>query len=147
MFDNKVQNALTKVGGSQVIHTDHRWMPCSNQHDSGLPHIRMEPNAAEEFDALPRVIITQGGEWNPTVLADHALADDADWASKAKQEDDQQCDSPFNKRGEHKHEKPPKAGVTINDPAGPPNEDPDDIEINFHAVHTAIQVHQAHDDM
>jgi len=31
------------------------------------------------------LILTQGGEWDPTVL-DHTLTDDPDWVSKVKRE-------------------------------------------------------------
>jgi len=72
----------------------------------------MEPNTAEEFDTLPHVILTQGGEWDPTAL-DHMLTDDDDWVSKVKRDDDQECDSPFDNRGECKHREPVKAGVQI----------------------------------
>jgi len=111
----------------------------------------MEPNAAEEFDTLPHVILTQGGEWDPAAL-DHMLTDDDDWVSKAKRDDDQECDSPFDNRGEHKHKEPVRAGVPIENPTGPPSEDPDniefnfhndEIEINFHAADATRQVHQA----
>jgi len=47
----------------------------------------MEPNTTEEFDKLPHVVLTQGGEWDPSVL-DHALTDDEDWANKVKREGD-----------------------------------------------------------
>jgi len=64
--------------------------------------MHVEPNAAEEFDTLPHVTLTQGGEWDPTAL-DHMLTDDPDWVSKAKREEDKEYDSPFDNRGEYKH--------------------------------------------
>ena len=60
-----------------------------------------------EFCALSHVTLTEGGEWDPIVL-DHMLADDDGRVSKAKQKDDQECDSPHDKRGEQKHEEPVK---------------------------------------
>jgi len=117
--------------------------------------MHMEPNTAEEFDALPHAMLTQGGEWDPTVL-DHTLTDDPDWVSKVKCEEDQECDSPFDNRGEHKHREPVRAGVAIDNPTGPPSEDPDDveanlhngeIEVNFHANDAAREACQAHQDV
>mgnify|MGYP007080469435 CR=1 FL=1 len=114
----------------------------------------MEPNTAEEFDTLPHVILTQGGEWDPTVL-DHILTDDDDRVSEAKREEDQEHDSPFDNRGEHKHREPVRAGVPIENPTGPPSKDPDDIEVNFHngdievnfhADNATKQVHQAYQE-
>jgi len=115
--------------------------------------MQMEPNTAEEFDALlaPHVILTQGGEWDPTVL-DHMLTDNPDWVSKVKRKEDQEYDSPFDDRGEHKHREPVRAGVAIDNPTGPPSEDPDDvevnlhngdIEVNFHADDATREAHQA----
>jgi len=88
--------------------------------------MHMEPNTAEEFDTLPHAMLTQGGEWDPTVL-DHTLTDNPDLVSKVKREEDQEHDSPFDNRGEHKHREPVRAGVAIDNPTGPPSEDPDDI--------------------
>jgi len=115
----------------------------------------MEPNTAEEFDTLPHVTLTQGGEWDPAAL-DHMLTDDPDWVSEAKRKEDQECDSPFDNRGEHKHREPARAGVAIDNPTGPPSEDPDDmevnlhsgdIEVNFHADDATREAHQAHQDV
>jgi len=100
-YQNKVYYTSMKVGGRQVIKTvDGHCIPINVIR--GLPHTQMEPNAAEEFDALPHVMLTQGGEWDPTVL-DHILTDDDDWVSKAKHDKDQECDSLFDNRGEYKH--------------------------------------------
>ena len=79
-------------------------------------------------------------------MLDHVLADDDNWASKAKQEHDQECDSPFDEREEHKHKEPVKAGVKIENPAGPPSGDPDGIEVIFHAADATMQAHQACQD-
>jgi len=100
----------------------------------------MEPNTAKEFDTLPRVILTQGGEWDPTVL-DHILTDDDDWVSKVKQDEDQEYDSPFDNRGEYKHKEPVRAGVPIENPTGPPSKDPDNIEVNFHSDEIEVNFH------
>jgi len=35
------------------------------------------------------------------------------------------------------------AGVKIDNPTGPPNEDPDNIKVNFHVADATMQVHQA----
>ena len=102
----------------------------------------MEPNTAEEFDKLPHVVLTQGGEWDPSVL-DHTLTDDEDWANKVKREGDPVYESPFDLRGEYKHREPPTIGNTIDSPAGPPNEDPDDIEVNFHKVDATREIYEA----
>jgi len=100
-------------------------------------------------------MLTQGGEWDPTVL-DHMLTDDSDWVSEAKRKEDQQCDSPFDNRGEHKHREPVRAGVAIDNTTGPPSEDPDDvevnlhngkIEVNFHVNNATREVHQAYQDV
>jgi len=134
-----------KVGGRQVIKTvDRYYLPINII--QRLPYIQMEPNTAEEFDTLPHVILTQGGEWDPTAL-DHILTDDDDWVSKVKRSDDQEDDSPFDIRGEYKHREPVKAGVQVDNPTGPPNKDPDDIEVNFHAADATMEIHQAHQEV
>ena len=148
---NKVCDTSMKVGGRQVIKTvDGCYIPVNII--QGLPCTQMEPNAAEEFDTLHHVTLTQGGEWDPTVL-DHMLTDDADWVSEVKRDKDQEHDSPFDNRGECKHREPVRAGVPIENPTGPRSEDPDDIEINlhsgdievnFHADDATREAHQAH---
>jgi len=97
----------------------------------------------EEFDKLPHVVLTQGGEWDPTVL-DHILTDDKNWVNKVKKEGDPVCESPFDLRGEYKHREPPTIRNTIESPAGPPNEDPDDIEVNFHTIDATREIYKAH---
>jgi len=70
---NKVHNGSVKAGGRQVtvtrdgqcVHINVIW---------GLPCVQMEPNTVEEFDKLPHVVLTQGGDWDPTAL-DHVLTD------------------------------------------------------------------------
>jgi len=151
---NKVHDTSMKVGGRQSIKTvDGHHVPVNIIR--GLPCTQMEPNAAEEFDTLPHAMLTQGGEWDPAAL-DHTLTDDPDWVSKVKREEDQECDSPFNNRGECKHREPVRAGVAVDNPTGPPSEDPDDvevnlhngeIEVNFHANDAAREVCQAHQDV
>jgi len=103
--------------------------------------MQMEPNTAEEFDTLPHIIQTQGGEWDPTAL-DHMLTDDDDWVSKANRDEDQEHDSPFDSRGEHKHREPVRAGVPIENPTGPPSKDPDDIEVNLHSSDIEVNFHE-----
>ena len=62
---NKVCDTSMKVGGRQVIKTvDGNYIPINVIR--GLQCVQIEPNAAEEFDALPHVILTKGGEWDPT---------------------------------------------------------------------------------
>jgi len=75
-FRNKACDTSMKVGGRQVIKTiDGCCLPINIIR--GLPCIPMEPNTAEEFDTLPHVILTQGGEWDPAAL-DHTLTSDED---------------------------------------------------------------------
>ena len=143
-FQNKVYNSSMKVDGRQVIKTvDGYYIPINIIR--GLPYIQMEPNTAEEFDTLRHVILTQGGEWDPTVL-DHILTDDDDWVSKVKWEDDKEYYSPFDERGEYKHKEPVRAGVQVDNSTLPPSEDPDDIEVNFHAADATAQAHQAYQE-
>jgi len=62
---NKAYDTSVKVGGRQVIKSvDRYYIPINTIR--GLPCTQMEPNAAKEFDALPHLILTQGGEWDPT---------------------------------------------------------------------------------
>jgi len=63
----------------------------------GLPHFRMETDAAEEFDTLPHVVLTKGGAWDPS---DCALMDGEDWVNEVKQDCDSACESPFDEREE-----------------------------------------------
>ena len=138
-YQNKVCDTSMKVGGRQVIKTvDGCHIPINVIR--GLPCMQMEPNAAKEFDTLPHVILTQGGEWDPAVL-DHMLTDDDDWVSKVKRNKDQECDSPFDNRGECKHREPVRAGVPIDNPTGPPSQDPDNIEVNFHSGNIEVNFH------
>jgi len=74
---------------------------------------------------------------------------------KAKRDDDQEHNSPFDNGGECKHKEPIRAGVPIENPTGPPSEDPgdvqvnfhdDEIEVNFHAADATRQAHQAHQE-
>jgi len=117
--------------------------------------MQMEPNTANEFDTLPHVTLTQGGEWDPTAL-DHTLTDDDDWFSKVKRDEDQKHESPFDNRGEYKHREPVRAGVPIENPTGPQSKDHDDIEVNlhssdikvnFHADDATREAHQAHQEV
>jgi len=84
--------------------------------------------------------LTQGGEWDPTE-PDHIITDDDDGVSKVKRDEDQEHDSPFNNRGEHKHREPVRAGVPIDNPTGPPSKDPDDIEVNLHNGNIEVNFH------
>ena len=77
-------------------------------------------------------------------MLDHTLTDDEDWANKVKREGDPVYKSPFDLRGECKHREPPTIGNAIDSPAGPPNEDPDDIEVNFHKVDATRDVYEAY---
>ena len=97
--------------------------------------MQMEANTAEEFKKLPHVVLTQGGEWDPTVL-DHILTDNQNWIDEVKRDGDPVYESPFDEKGEYKDRIPPSTGTTLKSPQGRPNEDPDDIEVNFHKVNT-----------
>jgi len=139
---NKVCDGSIKAGGQQVVVTrDGCYVPINIIR--GSPCVQMEPNTADEFDKLPHVALTQGGEWDPSVPG-HILTDDEDWVSKVKRERDPIYESPFDLRGECKHRKSPAIENTIDSPAGPPNEDPDDIEVNFHKVDTTLEIHKAY---
>ena len=141
-YQNKVYDGSIKAGGRQVIVTkDGYYIPINIIR--GLPYIQMEPNSAEEFDRLPHVVLTQGGEWDPTVL-DHILTDDENWANQVKREGDPVYESPFDLRGEYKHKEVPKTGKTLDDPSGKPNEEPDDIEVNLHKIDTMTEIHEAY---
>ena len=86
-YQNKAYDTSMNVGGRQVIRTqDGYYIPIHIIR--GLPYIRMEPNTDEEFETLPHVVLTQGGEWDPTVL-DCNLADDEDWVNKVKRMEDE----------------------------------------------------------
>jgi len=138
----KAHDGSIKAGGQQVMATrDGCYVPINIIR--GLPCVQMEPNTADEFDKLPHVMLTQGGEWDPSV-PDHILTDDEDWVSKVKREQYPIYKSPFNLRGECEHRKPPAIGNTIDSPAGPPNEDPDNIEVNFHKVDATLEIHKAY---
>jgi len=141
-YQNKVCNGSIKAGGQQVIVTrDGHCIPINIIR--GLPCVQMEPYTADEFDKLPHVALTQGGEWDPSA-PDHILTDDKDWVSKVKREGDPIYESPFDLRGEHQHRDPPIIGNTVNSPAGPPNKDPDDIEVYFHKVDATMKIYEAY---
>ena len=86
-YKNKVYDGSIKAGGRQVVITqDGYYIPINIIR--GLPYIQMEPNTAEEFDKLPHVVLTQGGEWDPAVL-DYILTDNENWVDEVKREDDE----------------------------------------------------------
>ena len=148
-FQNKVYDTSMKVGGRQVIRTqDGYYIPINIIR--GLPYIKMEPNTDEEFETLPHVVLTQGGEWDPTVL-DCNLTDDEDWINKVKRMEDQTYDSPFDLRGEYKHRQPLNPGTTIEDPKGAASEEPNDVEdgveVSFHAMDATREINQAYLDV
>ena len=93
-YQNKVFDGSLKAGGRQVIITqDGYYIPINIIR--GLPYIHMEPNTAEEFERLPHIVLTQGREWDPSVL-DYILTDNENWVDEVKREDDPVYDSPFN---------------------------------------------------
>jgi len=141
-YQNKVYDGSVKAGGRQVTVTrDGCYTPINIIR--GLPCVQMEPNTADEFNKLPHVVLTQGGEWDPSVL-DHILTDDEDWVSKVKRKGDPIYKSPFDLREEHENREPPTIGNTIDSPAGPLNEGPDDIEVNFHKVDATMDIYEAY---
>ena len=79
-------------------------------------------------------------------LSSSILTDNENWVDEVKREDDEVYDSPFDSRGEYKHKEPPKIGTTIESPAGPPNEDPDDIEVNVHRIDPGLEISEAYHD-
>ena len=96
-YKNKLYDGSIKAGGRQVIKTlDGYYIPINIIR--GLPYIQMEPNTDEEFKTLPHVILTEGGEWDPTVL-DYILTDNPNWVDEVKREDDEECISPLYSRG------------------------------------------------
>jgi hypothetical protein len=140
-YNNKVYDSSMKVGGRQVIVTqDGYYIPINIIR--GLPYIVMEPNTKEEFDTLPHVVLTQGGEWDPTVL-DHVLTEDDNWINEVKRDGDPEYKSPFDDRGEYKHKEPPKIATITESPEGPPSELPGDIETNFHETETTSELIEA----
>ena len=140
-YKNKVYDGSIKAGGRQVIKTlDGYYIPINIIR--GLPYIQMEPNTDEEFRTLPHVIFTEGGEWDPTVL-DYILTDNPNWVDEVKREDDEEYVSPFDSRGEYKNKEPPRIGNTIEPPSGPPSEEPDDIEVNFHRIDPGLEISEA----
>ena len=141
-YENKVYDSSIKAGGRQVIVTrDGYYIPINIIR--GLPYMQMEPNTAEEFEKLPHVVLTQGGEWDPTVL-DHILTDNENWVDEVKRDGDPVYESPFDEKGEYKDRIPPSTGTTLKSPQGRPNEDPDDIEVNFHKVNTELEISEAY---
>ena len=146
-YKNKVHDGSLKAGGRQVIITqDGYYIPINIIR--GLPYIHMEPNTAEEFERLPHIVLTQGGEWDPSVL-DYILTDNENWVDEVKREDDPVYDSPFDSRGEYKHKTPPEVGKTIESPVEVPNEEPKDVtdvEVNFHRIDPGLEIHEAFHD-
>ena len=141
-YGNKVYDGSIKAGGRQVIRTaEGYYIPINIIR--GLPYIPMEANTTKEFEELPHVVLTQGGEWDPTVL-DHILTDDPDWVNKVKRDEDKEYKAPFDERGEYLHKQPANPGVILEDPAGPVNEDPNDIEVSFHCADATREVHEAY---
>ena len=90
----------------------------------------------------PIVVPTQGGECDPAV-SDHMLTDDGDWVGQAKKEGGPTCGSPFDPREECKNKEPPKTRDTSEPPAGKPNEEPDDVEVNLHKVGAVVEIREA----
>jgi len=80
-------------------------------------------------------------------VLDNILTDDPDWVNKVKRTGDQQHKSPFDKRGEYTDRVPPNPGIVSNDPSGPVDEDPDDIEVSFHSQDATLDICQAYLDV
>ena len=87
----------------------------------GLPYIQMEPNMTKEFNTLPHIVLTQGGEWDPKVL-DYMLTDQDDWMNIVKRDGDPVYKSPFDERGEYLHTQPPKLSPEIESAGIPKSE-------------------------
>jgi hypothetical protein len=143
-FGNKVFDTSIKSGGRQVILTvDGYYIPIDIIR--GLPYIKMVPNTAKEFEELPHIIFTQGGEWDPSVL-DFILSEKEGWQNDVKRPEDAQYVSSFDERGEYRHREPVVPKVTIPDPEGPPSEEPydveDGIEASFHDQDATSEIYE-----
>ena len=140
-YQNKVYDTSIKAGGRQVIVTkDGYYIPINIIR--GLPYFSMEPNTDKEFEELPHVILTQGGDWDPSVL-DYMLTDREDWVNEVKRDDDPKFESPFDLRGEYKDRQPPQIGTTTKSPKQRPRVNPDDLEIQYHDVDSQLEIHKA----
>ena len=142
-FGNKVHDGSIKAGGRQVIISiEGYYIPIDIIR--GLPYIKMEPNTKEEFEKLPHLVLTQGGEWDPTVL-DHILSEQEGWENDVARPGDPKYESSFDERGEYKDRVPVVPQVTIEDPLGPVVEEPYDvIEASFHDTDATLEIHEAY---
>ena len=89
-----------KVGGKQCIRTaDGYTIPLDVI--NGLPHLPMEKHTDEEWETLPRVIMTGPGTWDPHVL-DNVISDQADWVNTIQDLDEGLIQTPFDEFGNYK---------------------------------------------
>ena len=124
-YKNSVYDKSLKVGGRQCIITNEGYvMPLDII--CGLPYLKMVPPTKDELDTLPHVILTGGGEWDPTVL-DSIISDSDDWYNLIKGDEEGLLETPFDQQGNYKDREPTTGTEDL--------PDVDDIEVSFHDVY------------
>ena len=99
-YKNRVDDRSMKVGGNQCIRTNDGYI-IPLDIINGLPYMKMHPNTDSEWEKLPHIILTSGGDWNPTVL-DNTLTDKDDWYNTLKDLDEGMIKTPFDEYGNYR---------------------------------------------
>ena len=96
-----VDDKSRKVDGNQRITTmDGHVIPLNIR--NGLPHMTMRPCTDEEWERLPKVMLTADVDWDPKVLDDE-MEDDDEWFNAMDDLPDLTPDPLFDEFGEYRH--------------------------------------------
>jgi hypothetical protein len=126
-YKQEVNDRSLKVGGKQCIRTNEGYV-IPLDIINGLPYMKMVPYTDKEWKELPHVVLTNGAEWDPTVL-DNTLSDKDDWYNIVKEPDDGFMDTPFDRFGKYKHREPTEAVNVI--PELDETEEYQDLEVSL----------------
>ena len=111
---NKVDDRSMRIGGRQSIVTNDGYiLPLDII--NGLPYLPMSRDFTDkEWNELPHVVLTGGGEWDPRCL-DNRLSQQENWKDILHDLDKGLAQTPFDEHGDYLHREHPKAKITIPD--------------------------------
>ena len=126
---NKVDDRSIRIGGRQSIVTNDGYiLPLDII--NGLPYLPMSRDFTDkEWNELPHVVLTGGGEWDPRCL-DNRLSQQENWKDILHDLDKGLIQTPFDEHGNYLHREHPKAKITIPD-------DDEEISIATPSSHVA----------
>jgi hypothetical protein len=99
-YGNMVNDRSMKVGGNQCIITlDGYVIPLDII--NGLPYMKTAKHTDEEWDTLPKVVLTSPKRWNP-MLIDYRLTERDDWKDLLSDFDKGIMDKPIDQFGNYR---------------------------------------------